>query len=245
MPVSIPTLYREIQHAVGGRPSIASGETVAARSVRIINEAGRMLFGIHSWRFRETVALLDSVADQAYIVLPSDCFALNYAWWGYVPIRLVTPGTLEATRSLSGTATFAYMGCVRLTVTVDAPGGENRLELYPTPSDTTSDAVRILYNRQWADIDEDDIVDAAAYAAVPAYAEQVLIEFVRAVGVAYEDGGLQARIAEVVAGPSYISAKEQDSLLQQDFGPLTNVSPEALVFGRSPQPYLVTQILDA
>lgn len=204
-------LRNHVLLAIGGRPSTASGQTVAQRQAEIVNIAGEHLFS-HPWRFRESTALLSLTASQAYVSLPADFSDLMTAWKDETPMAIVTPEVLENFR-LNQFADWQYKAAVKW-----VSGDTYRLELHPTPLTSEVDVVKVLYRTRWQGVTS-ATPDATAI-SIPRHVEGVLIAYVRAVAESYEDGQQSQRFAEIEAGPVFGGAKQKDGMAQSHFGQL-------------------------
>lgn len=218
MTLTYGQLSTEVQHALGGRPSTVGTQTVAERTAEIVNQAGTMLFA-HPWRFRETVETFATVADQQYVALPDTVAAVRAAWLSNIRVTMTTPQQIESARSSSTWVASGPIGAVRMALS----GGEYivRMELFPTPTTSTADALKVMHMTAWTLVDSETSDDETM--PVPVYAEQLLREYVRAVALAYEDGGLAERTQAIMAGPAWATCRQMDSQIQTTFGPLDQV----------------------
>lgn len=103
-----------------------------------------------------------------------------------------------------------------------------RLELDHAPTSSDSDSLFLIYRRKWTTLSND-----TSYPEIPEYAEDLLIEYVRAFAEGYmnrhadADGilpvvSMNDRLSDIDRGPIFQMTKEQDGLVQSDFGPLTD-----------------------
>ena len=210
-------LRNHVLLAIGGRPSTATGQTVAQRQAEIVNIAGEHLF-THPWKFREKTATLSLVAAQEYVVLPSDFGELMSAWKGDTPIAIVTPEILQNYR-LTTFPDWQYKAAIRTVVpTTGSPTQTFRLELYPTPTANETDVVKITYRFGWQGVTSS--TPDATVISIPSSVEATLISYVRAVAESYEDGMQSQRFAEIEAGPIFGAAQRKDGMIQTHFGQL-------------------------
>lgn len=209
-------LRNHVLLAIGGRPSTASGQTVAQRQAEIVNIAGEHLF-THPWKFREKTALMSLVAAQDYVTLPSDFGELMSAWKDDTQIAVVTPDILENYR-LTTFPDWQYKAAVRTMVPTNVSSQSFRLELYPTPTSNETDVVKVIYRAGWQGVTS-GTADSQVI-SIPSSVEATLIAYVRAVSEAYEDGQQSQRIAEVEAGPIFSAAQRKDGMIQTTFGQL-------------------------
>lgn len=203
--------------AIGGRPSTASGQTVAQRYAEIVNTAGEHLFS-HQWKFRETYSNLTTVAAQSYLSLPADFGELITAWLDNASIRICTPADVEAARlnQVSDSVTWSY---VRTIVPTNSTAQSSRLELYPTPVSALT--LKVLYRTAWQGVSSS--TSDTEVIQIPKHVEATMIAYVRAVAEAYEDGQQSQRFAEIEAGPIFGAAKQKDGMVQSHFGQIAPI----------------------
>lgn len=232
-------LKQHILLALGGQPSVVTGVTRDQRIAEIINQSGNYLVS-KPWRFRERTARpVTLTAGKNYAPLPADAEEIisltSIAGMGW-RVELTSPEQIElmrATGDLSGSSGVYSAAMSRpwaqsndTTPLVDGSGMPAvRLDLFPTPQATTSDALIIRYRSAWVAI-SDQTADTYQI-PVPAYVEALLIAYARAFGLAYEDEGLSARLIEIDNGPLFNNAAIKDGIQQRDFGRLlsSRVSP--------------------
>lgn len=231
-------LKQHVQLALGGQPSVVTGVTPAQRVAEIVNQAGNFLFS-KPWRFRERTARpVSLVAAQNWAALPGDAEEIvsltckaGLGW----RVEVTSPEHLELLRTSTepGLIDGAYYAALSRpwaqsngNALADGSGMPDvRLELYPTPQTSTSDAIILRYRAKWVAISDSTSADYVI--PVPAYAEALLIAYARAFGLAYEDEGLSARLIEIDNGPLYNTAAIKDGIQQRDYGRLlpSRVSP--------------------
>jgi hypothetical protein len=206
-------LKNHVLLAIGGRPSTASGQTVAERQAEIINTAGEHLF-THPWKFREATATVTTVVSQSYVALPSDFAELTQVWKQDQPLWIQSPEEVETARQTNypDLTWRAYVKTV-LPTTI-APTQSFRLELYPTP--TSAESLKVLYRTGWQSVTSSTATSEVI--SIPKHVEATLISYVRAVAEAYEDGQQSQRFAEIEAGPIFGAAKQKDGMVQSHFG---------------------------
>lgn len=224
-------LKQHILLALGGQPSVVTGVTRDQRIAEIINQAGNYLFS-KPWKYRERTARpLTLTANQNWASLPGDAEEIITltckAGMGW-RVELTTPDHIEMLRTATEPALLDGVFYAAMSrpwaqsngsALVDGSGmPEVRLDLYPTPQTTTSDAVVIRYRSRWVAVS--DSTSADYQIPVPAYVEALLIAYARAFGLAYEDEGLSARLIEIDNGPLYNAAAIKDGIQQRDYGRL-------------------------
>ena len=95
-----------------------------------------------------------------------------------------------------------------------------RLELYPTPSTTTTEALTLYYRAGWS-----RVYDDRKPLQMPAYIEPLYIELLRAFARGYEEedqGSLSTRLNEIMKGAIFAISVDRDSSVQPDYGPIRN-----------------------
>jgi hypothetical protein len=190
-------------------------------SVALANMAGMYLVGMSRWKWldRSPVALA-TVAAQTYITPPSDFdepLALeststgNYYRWGTLEeVFTLRYGTNQ---SQSG---GEYVGAVVRAAASGSTPPEVRIELFPTPSASTSDVFRLAYRGKWPTLTSD-----SDYMPFP---DEIELLYVRtfqtlARGFMEEDKGTASqRLAEFRMWPEFIAAVRSDRKKQVDHG---------------------------
>jgi len=100
-----------------------------------------------------------------------------------------------------------------------------RLELDHAPTAADPDVMFVMYRRSWTTLSTD-----THYAEVPEWAEDLLVEYIRAFAEGYMNrhGDSQGilpvvttsdRLADIDTGPLFKMTKEYDGLIQSDYGP--------------------------
>jgi hypothetical protein len=238
-------LKQHILLALGGQPSIVSGVTQNQRIAEIVNQAGNYLFS-KQWRFRErTGRPVSLVANQNWAAMPGDAEEIvslvTKAGLGW-RVELTSPEQIELFRNSMAPAlldSVYYAALSRPWAQADdvtplvagtafpAP----RLDIYPTPQATSTDAIIMRYRAGWTAVSgETDAVTSDTYnIPVPPYVEALLIAYCRAFALAYEDEGLAARLIEIDNGPIWNAAAIKDGIAQRDYGRLNPVRSGAFV----------------
>ena len=229
-------LKQHILLALGGQPSIVSGVTQNQRIAEIVNQAGNYLFS-KQWRFRErTGRPVSLVANQSWAAMPGDAeeiiSLITKAGLGW-RVELTTPDQLELFRSTMFPAMLGSVYYAALSRPWADAGGVTplvagtafpavRMDLYPTPNATSTDAIIMRYRAGWTSVSgETDAVTPVGYIIpVPPYVEALLVSYCRAFAMAYEDEGLTARLLEIDNGPVWNAAAIKDGIAQRDYGRL-------------------------
>ena len=215
MPLTLADLKAYVVHYAGGgdpNPVLTNADTTKQN---IVNQAGRYLFNMHSWSWKEsTDAQVDWVASQSYASLPSD-------------VEEVT-SLIERADSLSGRLIRATLDFVvdqreRSGVSglssrywaVSYPGqtsttvyaGNPRIELSWTPGSNLSNAARVVYKRKWLELTAD-----AAVANIPIEFEWLLVSLINAFAVQHEHDQFTLAIDSLLSSPSLAMLKGVDGL---------------------------------
>lgn len=117
----------------------------------------------------------------------------------------------DGTNSGSWTTTVYQTG-------IDGGPVRARLDIWPTPGQDELDRVMIYYRRGWQACDSDN-----ALIPIPDWVETLYLTLVRAFSRGYEresEASIEARIAEVKAGPVYAAAMLRDKEMVTHVGPL-------------------------
>lgn len=210
-------LKNHVLLAIGGRPSTAAGQTVAQRQAEIINQAGEHLFG-YQWTFRQATALLSTVANQPYVLLPADFSELIAAWYSTLPLLITNQDEIENIRS-SDFDSYGTRGYVKAIVPTTAiPTQTYQLQIFPTPTSAEANVIKITYRTGWQGVStstlDTDVI------SIPQYLETLLVLYVRAITESYEDGQQSQRLGEIEAGTLFGTAQRKDGMLQAHYGQL-------------------------
>lgn len=142
----------DVRHALGS-PSEANMDIAPAT---IVNDALEHLVAMHDWQWLKTgEQYLSLVANQPYVELPADFGDLiaiaSSGWWDarMLPITWDEMIVLRRSPISDWARTYRYVvnvGNVELGQE-DAGLSLPTLELYPTPAESTADALSIVYRR--------------------------------------------------------------------------------------------------
>lgn len=206
MPIRFDSLKVAIHHTLGGDP--AEGASYA----RIINGAGRAWTAAQDWYYLgDRLATLTATVGSEWIALPADYQSFNSIvpnGDGYATLAIVQPAELVEILEAGNLGNVSsYVGSIQYR---DVAGDVAPwLRLYPTP--TIADTFTLIYDAQWADVndDEDEI-------PVPKFAEHAFEEWVRmyARGMDEEDAmPLADRMAACKASPLFMDVARRDALV--------------------------------
>lgn len=210
-----------VKHAVGGDPSVAPGMTVDDRVLEVINHAGEQLYS-RPWRYREATSLLSLTANQEYITQPASMgFDLGGELISMVrtvdgaEVENITPAEMDSLRdATTRTPVTGYVTHVAF----PWQGLKQRIDIFPTSVEQSSDAVRMRYRKYWDKVTT--TWSDLATLSFPLYVESLFTEYLRAYAQGYEDEGIPARLAEIDAGPLLQTALMKDGITQRDVGRL-------------------------
>ena len=228
MTITLGQLKGHARLAVGGSPSTASGVTVDQRLIEIVNAAGDPLFP-RQWRFRErTAGGFDLTKDQDFISLATDGSGATINVGEIMSIKssntlsftidLVAPAAFEEFKRSNAKTSLFYVATLTRTPQTDSGLPTPRLDLFPTPSSTTDDAVFVRYRESWpawTTATADTVT-----APVPGYCDQLVIEYVRAIAEGGEDGSTHQRLAMIDQGTLLDQALRKDGVSTNDLGVL-------------------------
>lgn len=198
---TLTTLAAAVTHALGKTPSSGTSTT------QIVNDALMELSTAHRWNWRTAITTLDLTATQDYVTLPADFeslidLQLVTSSGGMIKTSLpfITDLRAGAAGATPVPSVFYYAIAYKFTaaiaavvadpeadppvVGVDAVPqvNEYRLELWPTPSTTAADAIKIAYNRLPA-----ALVAGADVPAIPPQLHIVLKQLCRARALIEDD----------------------------------------------------------
>jgi len=222
------------QHAVAVSGStLPPGTTADAASGEIVNEAGRLLYGAWPWKFRERPpASLSLTINVEYVAMPADYGELIGIEYDSLSTSIVLTDFQDLmTKRAQGITPVGYIywaAIVQPSQTLQTSAmPAQRLELYPTPTASASDVIKVMYRADWRELTDD-----THYASIPLWCETLLIEFIRAVAEGYmnrhgdETGigvvSMTDRLDEIQRGVLFQRAVEKDALTQPHYGVVAN-----------------------
>lgn len=232
MTVTLADLKNEVKHALdGGQPS------GCLTLMTLINDAGRMFYDIHPWKFKQRAkATLATQANNQKVVLPTDFASHVEIKRNTAGITLVSLGEIalqdagEARTSSSG----FYLGTI---IYPNAnPAATNAppvpyLLIAPTPSADNNDAFDLYYRAQWVDlveqaseVDGDGVVIATVdtdVAHVPSFAEATFKEFAALYARGKEHDRFLESIEVFSKSEAFRLAKRADGRQQSEYGRVT------------------------
>lgn len=179
MTLTVAQATKHVEHRLAGRAGDPYSTTWLA------NATGHWIVNAHPWRWlRAKDATLDLVADQNYVLLPSDCRTLTDVQPTDGRTRffqLVTEKELLAYETEGTSSTLNSYGAV-VHREVDDGAPQLALRLWPTPAEASSAFYSITYQRDWKVLDGDqDIID------IPEWMEPLFVLALREMAVALEE----------------------------------------------------------
>lgn len=205
-----------IEHAIGG-------PLIGISNRRVLDEAGRKLYGLNDWNFlKRRSALVGLTISQSYTTLPPDfgeILTIEYTSGSTNRVMQTTLSEIARYRSVLG-AIPGYILFVALNNLPDPTTGVPApiLEVHPTPQATDTSALTMFYRATWVDLANSD----QTFIPVPPWMEALYIQTVRATAWGYQNDDMGARMAAVMQGPEWLAAIQYDRKLQWSHGPLKN-----------------------
>lgn len=220
MALTLASLKNHVKHALGGEPAVIVSSADATKQ-QFVNEAGRFLCAMHDWKFLERApTALSLTASQQYVALPTGfgqliaAAAINSVG---CPFEMTTFDAIANMRANVVTVTGKLWAAIVHPAQANQTSAPPvpRLELYPTPSDSITDAITIFYRAGWTELTDDTHL-----ANIPLYTEALLVQLVRAFARGYEEDQLDDLVDRVVGGQIAQRAIEYDGAVQPDYGPI-------------------------
>ena len=155
-------------------------------ALKVIADAGKYLFGMHSWNWRSRPeASLNLVNNQPYVELPSD-FGLNGELISLVMsdltlgVELTTADQISYWHQVDFPATNFYYAAPEYPPQSSTATGPSqpRMFWYPTPASSDAGAVKAIYLSGWVDLTTD-----ASLANIPETFDFLLRRLVRAFAI--------------------------------------------------------------
>jgi hypothetical protein len=216
MALTVLDAQGHIEHALGG-------PLVGISNRRVLDEAGRNLYGLADWNFlKRPSTTLDFTASQSYITLPDEfgeIVTIEYTSGSSNRVMQTTLSEIARYRSVLA-AIPGYILFVAINYELDSNDVPvPRLEIHPTPQTTTSTGVlTMMYRAGWQDLANSD----QTFIPVPPWMESLYIQVVRATAWGYQNEDMGARLAQVMQSPIWTAAIQYDRKLQWSHGPLKN-----------------------
>lgn len=209
-----------IDDVLHGPPSAENG------LLRIVNDAGRIMLGLRSWNWTQATSTAGNlVANQPFIRLPAGCTEV----WKVTrrgtlvgSIELTTHAELSDMRALDSTPSGEVSYCAPEWVEKSEGGMEMRLAVWRPPASTAANGVSVDYRRGWIALTTCE--KPRTTIAIPDFLEPLYLRMVEAVALGMEErsqGSIDARVAEIVAGPIFKAAVRVDTESASSRGTIT------------------------
>lgn len=223
MATTFANLKSYVTHYLASSPTSIVTD-VATTAGRIVNEAGRYLFDMHQWSWRNRAsATIGYTQDQNYADLPSDFGELaagglveNGSVYGRtISVGLSTIRRLRESDSNTGNTGNRYYALEYPTQTAVTNAAPNaRLALYPTPASTDASAAQLTYRAKWIELSSDTDVPN-----IQLRYESLLFRLVEAFALEQEQEGRGA-IDAVHNSMIFRSLADADGSAQPILGPV-------------------------
>lgn len=218
-----------IVHALGSNP--ATGETAG----ELANDALQQLCHMHPWNWnRGGPVSLDLTTGQDYIELPQDFGVVESVTYPGTIARQMIPTTISDIQRMRSylvmPPSFMFYYAVNSGQTeedfITRTGGTpnpadptqglsiNVLEIYPTPTNTVTDAISLVYRRSIDRMELD-----ADIPAIPPWMDYALDLLCRSLAVTLEDDNPQ-NAAQVMFDKILPDLKKRDAGVQRRIGPM-------------------------
>lgn len=208
MALTVLDVSRSVQRRLDGEPSVPV--------IVLCNHAGRSLTQMHEWNWLlrpPAVLRLQAGVSHCY---PPDDFGREVT-----PQNAVSPGwrlfKIVSQRELAGLRESVAQpaGPYRYYASPIYEKGEDgalrlRFELFPTPTEASSD-VKLWYRAKWVALEDDDEI-----IPIPEALELLYLEIVMAVAQGIDEhdmGSLSSRLAELAMSPLFHDAVAEDGLI--------------------------------
>lgn len=174
-----------VVHALGAEP--ASGIT----SGQLVNDALNHITTMREWNWRRGgPVVLSLTADQEYVELPADFGGEEVVTYPGSVSRMMIRASLAELEQLrahqNSAPNFTYYYAINYG-NIDANAPELGLsvatiELFPTPRESVTDAIRLVYRREVLELEDD-----ADVPQIPVWMDSALMFLVRAFAYTIED----------------------------------------------------------
>ncbi|HYE20093.1 MAG TPA: hypothetical protein VEA69_16715 [Tepidisphaeraceae bacterium] len=217
MSFTLTQLEAAAAHAAG-RATFDTGNSTSFCVVQALGE-----FNNFAWSWRHKTTTLGFTSGQNYVALPTDFCQLVTLRGGTSTNSVMLPRTVSQVLDLRANSVTGTVGDA-VFYAVDTTGqatGTNastfKLQVYPTPDATTSDALQIQYLR------EITVPSAGSNVAdIPNHLSAVLLTLVRGWAEMTEKNELGANWE--VGHRMLAEAQARDGMLQPQFGPIRGLT---------------------
>lgn len=227
MTLTVAQATAHIEHRLAGK----AGDPYSG--TWLVNNTGLWLTAAHPWRWlKSKTATLDTVAGQDYITLPSDVRSVVEIQPTDGRTRfftLTTEDQLLKFRTEGTSSNLHTWGAVTHKAATDgAPSLV--LDIWPTPTESSSDFYRVTYQRGWTRVTTD-----SDYVDIPEWMEPLFVAAVRemAVGLEEEDSAgvpSYARLEAFAQSGFFKRFAAQDGGVSSQLGTIRGGAAEAPAF---------------
>lgn len=168
-----------VRHSLGGGDPNAVVTSADVTKGHIVNQAGRYLFSMHEWSFKERPAVVDLLvgANESSVKMPYDFDGLEGVVAGSLTetVHLTTLQDIEQKRSNTWFDPLQYwVALVHPTQSGHSQGPPvSQLEIHPAP--TASTTFKLIYRAGWIEM----VLDTAV-PNIPEKFEWLLIQLIKA-----------------------------------------------------------------
>lgn len=194
-------------------------------TLELVNATGHWFVDANSWSWSRRIGNVSTIASQNYVDLASvanfrKLYSLVYSdgvstWLNQCDLAYI----IRLRTGIAGFSARPEYAAVSFANEVTTGAITRRLELYPTPSTSLTDAITLFYAAGWT--------EAASYTQlpIPPQVEGLFLQALRthALGWRMHEAATTARrLAELVAGPQWAAAVLSDAATQTNFGQIKN-----------------------
>lgn len=204
----------------------AAGGALSERTYpdEVINDAGRYLVTMHDWAFLNRPSVeLALVNNQPWIELPKDCaqvMAVESSTQIQTEVTLTTQDHIDYLRSalLSSSYFFWVAVTFRGQRKRDQAAPGLRLEVYPTPGESSIGELRLSYRAGWM-----PLIELDQRPNIPDDVEPLLVQLVRLFALGYEDeqqgqGSVAERLKGIRESPIFLDLARRYGMSQWNLG---------------------------
>ena len=213
--ITVQQLAAHVKHALGGElPAALKYDDGGVEGLTLANEAGRALYMMHDWSFRQRPPVnVSFVADQSTYSLPADFDQPHHIVMDASIYNQFSWSTWEQIATMersTHTSVFQYYGCtVRPEATLGQADATLQLRVWPTPAAALADALSIWYWGNWK-----ELTAAGHKPDIPSWMEGAYITLAREIAEGYLNDNPLDRIGRFQMTPFVKSLMERDGKSQ-------------------------------
>jgi hypothetical protein len=197
----------------------------------MVNDAGVLMCSAYSWNWlKRATKFLDVVQDQPYVDLGPDVqevtsvVPVNASFVRVEPASMHELVVMRASSTPPGDLTLYTPSYEGLTAQQNTGGPIlQRLEVWPTPTQTLSQALHLLYRAKWRTVTNNNPV--GTFLTLPDFCELLYKRVLRCVAKGYEEDAvydMDAELSRVFQSAIALAAINADSAQFMTFGRITN-----------------------